>query len=303
MNASVRQLKAFIAVVQSASFTKAAEKLYITQAGLSSMVKDLELQLNCRLLDRTTRMVAPTAAGRRLLPVAMRVVRDLEQVGWEINERNTHGNSILRIGVTPMVASTLAPRVVSGYMKRRAGSRVEVVDTTRQEIQALVEAGELDAGFGIFFTKMAGVTRRALFPAPLMVVAPASGATGSSGQKLQRWSELADRPLVVLPDDNPIQVLVDKHLPKGQGRPAGRMIVRHLEAAISFVEQGFGVAVMPSFAMLACSRYDVTCTVLADPVVPLDYYCITRAGSDVSDAVEELASEFVQAAAQFMPEQ
>jgi DNA-binding transcriptional LysR family regulator len=300
MNASIRQLKAFIAVVQSASFTKASEKLYITQAGLSAMVKDLELQLNCRLLDRTTRMVAPTAAGRRLLPVAIRVVRDLEQVGWEINARNTQGNSILRIGVTPVVASTLAPRVVASYMKRRVGSRVEVVDTSRHEIQALVEAGELDAGFGIFFTKMSGVTRRALFPTPLMVVAPRNGASGSPQPKLQRWSDLAELPLVVLPDDNPLQPLVDKHLPKSQNQPAERLVVRHLEAAISFVEQGFGVAVIPSFAMLACSRYAVTCNVLTDPVVPLDYYCITRAGSGVSDAVEDLATEFALAAGQFI---
>jgi DNA-binding transcriptional LysR family regulator len=208
--------------------------------------------------------------------------------------------STLRIGVTPVVASTLAPRVVGNYLKRRPDIRIEMFDATRQEVQALVEAGELDAGFGIFFTKVSGLRRRAIFPTPLMAVTLRSEQPAARQPKLQRWSDLAGCPLVVLPDDNPIQKLVDKHLPKSESRFRERVTVRHLEAAISYVEHGFGVAVMPSFALLACRRYKVACHILKDPVVPLDYYCITRAGSHTSDEVADFAREFADTAMQFM---
>lgn len=291
MNASLRQLRAFVTVVECRSFTKAAEKLFITQAGLSAMIKDLERQLNSTLLVRTTRLVAPTPAGLRLLPTATRALRDLEQVGREIDARNTRGETLLRIGVTPLVASTFAPRVVRNFMHLRPGSRVEVVDASRDEVQAMVESGQLDAGFGIFFTRVSGLRREAIFPTPLMAVAPRKGITPP-----RRWAGLAGMPLVVLPNDNPIQKLVDKHLLKSDGAPPERTMVRHLEAAIAFVEQGFGIAVMPSFARLACSRYAVACHELATPEVMLDYYCITRAGGDRSEAIAELAAGFAKTA-------
>lgn len=292
MNASLRQLRAFVTVVECRSFTKAAEKLFITQAGLSAMIKDLERQLNSTLLVRTTRLVAPTPAGLRLLPTVTRALRDLDQVGWEINAHNTRGETLLRIGVTPLVASTFAPRVVRNYVKSRPGSRVEVVDASRDEVQAMVESSELDAGFGIFFTKVSGLKRQAIFPTPLMAVAPRRGGPTPP----RHWSDLAGLPLVVLPNDNPIQKLVDKHLPKVEGERPERVTVRHLEAAIAFVEQGFGIAVMPTFARLACSRYAVTCNELASPQVMLDYYCITRSGSDQSEAIADLVAEFARTA-------
>src|ERR1700754_4665481 len=77
MNFSMRQLRAFIAVAQHASFTKAAEQFHITQAGLSAMVRELEEQMQCRLFERTTRAVRLTPAGTHLLPIAQRTVRDL----------------------------------------------------------------------------------------------------------------------------------------------------------------------------------------------------------------------------------
>ncbi len=295
MNISLRQLRAFATVVEHRSFTKAAEKLFVTQAGVSAMMKDLEQQLNCTLFVRTTRSVTPTAAGLRLLPAATRALRELEQASWEIDARNTQGESLLRIGVTPLVASTFAPRVVRNYMQSRPGSRVEVVDADRNEVQAMVESGELDAGFGIFFTKVSGLTRQAIFPTPLMAVAPCHGAAPP-----RRWAELAGLPLVVLPDDNPIQKLVNQHLPKSDGAKSERIAVRHLETAISFVEQGFGVSVMPSFARPACSRYQVKCSMLKSPEVLLDYYCITRSGSERPQAIDELVKEFSRTAKQWM---
>ncbi|SNS87799.1 DNA-binding transcriptional regulator, LysR family [Noviherbaspirillum humi] len=294
MNASFRQLRAFVTVVECSSFTKAAEKLFITQAGLSAMIKDLERQLNCALLVRTTRLVAPTPAGQKLLPAALRALRELEQVGWEINERNSGGQAPLKIGITPLAAASFAPRVIKRHLDAHPGSRVDLVDASRDEVQSMVEAGELDAGFGVFFTRVAGLKRHALFPTPLMAVTPRRRGRRTPAPPT-RWADLAGQPLVTLPDDNPIQQLVDRHLPKAKGARAERIVLRNLEAAIAFVDQGFGIAVMPTIARLACTRYEVDCTLLREPEVTLDYYGITRAGAKPSAALGDLLQEFARA--------
>src|ERR1700712_2138125 len=66
---NLNDLTAFVAVARQRSFTRAAVKLGISQPALSQTVKDLEVRLRVRLLTRTTRSVAPTAAGERLLQI------------------------------------------------------------------------------------------------------------------------------------------------------------------------------------------------------------------------------------------
>jgi DNA-binding transcriptional LysR family regulator len=74
---TLRQLRAFVALAQAHSFTAAAAQLHITQSALSALVRELESEVGSRLFDRTTRHVDINAAGRELLPVAERVLRDL----------------------------------------------------------------------------------------------------------------------------------------------------------------------------------------------------------------------------------
>ena len=107
MNFSFRQMRAFLAVARHASFTKAAEQLHISQAGLSAMVRDLETQLDCRLFERTTRAVRLTPAGQALLPVAQRTVHDLGAAVAQLGALGASGRDRLRVGVTPLIACSV----------------------------------------------------------------------------------------------------------------------------------------------------------------------------------------------------
>ena len=71
MNISTRQLQAFLAIARLGSFTRAAEEMFVTQAGLSLMLKDFETQVGARLFDRTTRSVRLTPSGESLLPLSL----------------------------------------------------------------------------------------------------------------------------------------------------------------------------------------------------------------------------------------
>src|SRR5687768_6884531 len=85
---ALSELAAFVVVCQEASFTRAGRRLHLSQPGVSGRIMRLERALGVRLLDRTTRSVALTPAGRELLPVAVEAVRSLIEVRARMTDRD-----------------------------------------------------------------------------------------------------------------------------------------------------------------------------------------------------------------------
>lgn len=335
MNFSLRQLRAFIAVAQCASFTKAAEQFHITQAGLSAMVRELEEQLDSRLFERTTRAVRLTPAGQHLLPIAQRTVRELGDAAADLARLGHPGSDRIRIGVTPLIACSVIPEVLKRFHQAEPRARVDVIDLDRAVIQQGVERGELDAGFGAFFRRVSGIRRRVMFPSHLVLAmtpeprrasksalisksAVESKATSTS--KTARTSKSASRSaptststagpsvrlqdidrdnLISLPPENAIQQLVDRHFRATAAQVQDRRTVTHLESAMALVEAGLGEALMPSFAAVARKRWHVHFAAVS-PRVSLDYYCVTRAGQPESELVNRFAAVFSAVAVEYM---
>ncbi|OZI72649.1 MULTISPECIES: LysR family transcriptional regulator [Bordetella] len=294
MNFSFRQMRAFLAVARHASFTKAAEQLHISQAGLSAMVRDLETQLDCRLFERTTRAVRLTPAGQALLPVAQRAVHDLGAAVAQLGALGASGRDRLRVGVTPLIACSVIPEVLKRFHKLAPQLRVEVMDLDRSLIAARVESGDLDAGFGAFFTRVSGIRRRTVFPARLALAVP---RLAGDRRRSVRWQQIDRDSLIALPDENPIQRLVNQHLGVQGDAPA--RVVTHLETVLAMVEAGLGQAVVPSFAAVASNRWQVRLVPVA-PAVAVDYYCITRAGQGDSERIDTFVRCFGEVATAHM---
>jgi DNA-binding transcriptional LysR family regulator len=276
MGLTMRQLRAFATIARLHSFTRAAEQLHITQPGLSGMVRDIEQQLDCRLFERTTRAVALTPQGRAFLPVATRVLADLEAAAASLGQLSEVGRSRLVLGATPVIASSVLPEACRVFALTQPGVQVEVHDLDRAQIHAAVQGGELDAGFGVFLDAASGLRRTPLVKTALLLVTPAAEA----GQGPLRWSDLAaDPPLLALPARNPIQELVDAHLREAGIAPGERQVFNQLHTLLAMAEAGNGRAVLPSFVRTAAARYRVGLRPLTRPRVPLDFYEITRSGA------------------------
>lgn len=289
MHLSMRQLAALCAVARHASFTRAAEELHVTQAGLSAMVREMEVQAGVRLFERTTRRVALTPAGARMLPAARRALDILEAAMADVRALGTAARTRLRVGVTPIIASAVMPRVLRRLAQRLPGLQVEVLDVDRSIIRAQVESGMLDLGLGAFFERESGMRRAAILPAALMLALPAHGDLGPGPLP---WQALPAGAWLALPPDNQIQRLADRFLPESV-LAGERRVVTHLETAIAMVAEGVGQAVLPSFAAIAASRWPIRLVPLA-PAATFDYYRLERAGSHRSEAADELVATFVE---------
>ena len=102
MNITSRQLKAFVLTARHASFSRAAEQMFITQSGLSIMMRELESQLGFRLFDRTTRKVKLTELGSRFLPIATQCLSELERAALSI--RRASSSAACRLLATAIIA-------------------------------------------------------------------------------------------------------------------------------------------------------------------------------------------------------
>jgi DNA-binding transcriptional LysR family regulator len=295
MNVSYRQLRAFALVARLGNFSRAAERLHITQSGLSAMMRELEANLKCRLFDRTTRAVRLTPAGEQLLPAASTVVEQLDLVAAQISDIGTRAKRSLRIAATPLVSSSLLPVVCRQLRAEHPDLNIQLVDCDINRARSLVENGEVDFGLGFFFRSAKGIERSPLCTFRLMRVSLQTGGQHDAGHSLgtASWQELKDVELIGLPSDNPIQQLVETHLRKVRPGSEERATFNQFDTLIAMVAAGMGTAVIPTFALLACRRYPVRCDVLANPSVPLGFYRITRKGREHAPLMDEFTDALV----------
>jgi DNA-binding transcriptional LysR family regulator len=136
-------LAVFAAIASDRSFTRAAKRLGVTQSALSQTMKRLEGQLGYRLLSRTTRSVAPTAAGERLLAILSPALVGLDDEIAALSQARGAATGTVRITTGKHAADTVLWPMLPSFMRRYPGIEIEVC--VESEMTDIV-AGRCDAG-------------------------------------------------------------------------------------------------------------------------------------------------------------
>ena len=141
-------LAVFLAVAQEQSFTKAAAKLGVSQSTLSHTMRALEARLGVRLLARTTRRVAPTEAGERLLHTLGPRIEEIEAALAAISELRDKPAGTVRITATEYASDTILWPRLAHFLRQYPGIKLEIfldnglTDIVAQRFDAGVRAGE-----------------------------------------------------------------------------------------------------------------------------------------------------------------
>jgi DNA-binding transcriptional LysR family regulator len=136
-------MNAFVTVAQRCSFAKAAVQLGISRSRLSETIRGLEDSLGVRLLNRTTRSVAPTAAGERLLARLRPLLDDFDTVLESINAFRDKPAGLLRLTVLPPAANLMLAPLLSRFLAQYPAIDLEIsVDAALTDFVA----GRFDAG-------------------------------------------------------------------------------------------------------------------------------------------------------------
>lgn len=286
MEFTSRQLRAFLLVAQHRSFSRAAEELYITPSGLSVLVRELEAQLGFRLFDRTTRHVVLTSHGADLLAVAQQSLTALDAAVSHIGRSANQASQSLTLGAPPSIAANIVTHALKEFRAHRPDLKIQLFDERSAAILQLVLAGKLDMGVGIFPRKP-GIRRTPFFRAPLMVIRPKREPAFRRASTT--WSALKGETLISLPSFSPIQRIVDKHLAQAGVVSRKGVSINLLDTQIAMVEAEEGIAIIPSFGLIACRNRKVVMSRLISPVVEVEFHQISNRGKKLPRAADEFS--------------
>ncbi|WP_404840708.1 LysR family transcriptional regulator [Aeromonas media] len=133
-------LQSFVAIVETGSFTRAGERMHLTQSTISQQMRRLEQQLGCPLLDRSGRQVVTTSQGETLLGLARRILGLLARAGDRVGEASLP----LRLGVPEDFAAGAMTAVLAAFARQYPEVRLEVQSDLSHALWQAFEAGELD---------------------------------------------------------------------------------------------------------------------------------------------------------------
>jgi DNA-binding transcriptional LysR family regulator len=149
MRDEIEAVATFVAVAETLSFRRAAERLGLTRSAVSQTVRRLEEQIGVALLHRTTRSVHLTEAGSQLLAIAGPSLSDLRAALRSAAETGGRPGGPLRIAVSSIAESFLDGATLAGFLKAHPGIRLDIVvtdaefDIVEHGFDAAVRLGEL----------------------------------------------------------------------------------------------------------------------------------------------------------------
>jgi DNA-binding transcriptional LysR family regulator len=251
MNSGARptlsDLTAFLAVAEHRSFRKAADVLGISRSALSHAIAALELSLGARLLNRTTRSVAPTEAGERLLGRLKPVLRDLDQAIDAVAEDGGHASGSLRISAGEEAIRLLMKQVVPRFLERYPHVSLDLVSDGN--LADIVDQG-FDAG-----VRLAEAVPQDMIAVPfgddfrfLAVAAPSYIETAGrprTPNELRQHRCIRQR----LPSGKLYRWEFEKHTEEIAIDVPGVLTLNHTRLMIEAAAEGLGIAYVPEPAV------------------------------------------------------
>jgi len=239
-----RRLQVFSAVVKHGSFTRAAERLFMTQPAVTFQIKQLEEHFNTRLLERGHGHATPTAAGQIVADYAEKILELNAEMEARVAELTDELAGTLNIGTSTTIAAYWLPHILEGFKRAypRVIPRVSVGNS--QLIVDRVASRDLDLGLIEIVTDEPSLQRHAAAEDELLVICQ-PGHPLTQHESLSAET-LKDYPFITREPGNAIRDLADQYF-EAAGIPVDDVSIAaelgSLAAVKQMASEGFGYAV------------------------------------------------------------
>lgn len=234
----INLLKTFVTLAEYKHFGKAANALHMTQPNVSLHLKQLEQQTRIKLIERSPFQL--TQAGERLLETSQRTLLELQICQADLNAINDLKIGTLTIAVSDIISRFLLIRPFQKFKAQYPGIDLTLLNTTSSQASSLVKNAQADIGFviakeqhneSLYFTKLQELSWCAL------------------GDGFDIQDSDAELTLILLGHDTRTRDFIDEGLPSLNLPNHRVMEVGSVDAQIDWAEAGFGVAIVPEFAV------------------------------------------------------
>ena len=270
---SARQLRGFVEICRRGGVTAAAERLGMTQSGLSLALQSLERAMGAKLIARSSRQHALTEAGKRLLPLAERILDDLD-LAFLSTAEDGPARTRITVAALPTLASILLPGAIKRFKESHPQTTIAIRDALTEEIVRRVHAGDAHVGIGAFPGRGENLLVHSLFRDRLTAVVSRTG-DGPKRRSLT-WRALAKHPLILMTRDSNVRGLVESAFARLRLEVRPAYEVAYISTAVALASEGLGVAIVPQLEANAFSIPDLRTIKIVDAPVWRDIGILMR---------------------------
>ena len=241
-----RQLNMFVTTAEAMNISRASQVLHISQPALSRALQELEAQLGVTLLLRTTRQLSLTHDGQQFLPVAQRLLRDLEQATADLREHAKGLTGSVTLAVGGAFGCTVLPAVIEAFALSHPGVRLRLVDDNSLGICSRIKHAQADVGVGSAAGDMTGITCKLLLAAPLGLLGNPMRFNLQAAAHFDTLGPdaLARLPLLKEPADSSITLALNSHGSALVNHMSRGIEVSSLALQLALAQAAVGVAVV-----------------------------------------------------------
>jgi len=213
----IRHLRYFMAVARAGSFTRAANRLGISQPSVSQQMRELEANLRISLFQRRGKRILLTSAGLIFQEHARAILRQFENFLDELSSGSAELRGALHLGIVPWLDVALVPQLLGLFAARHPGVNITVTEISSDDIETSLEEGRLDVGLGFLTHHSPNLRYELLCNDEFVLIVP----TGHPwwNRRTVRFSELHQQRLLQLPRTFVVRRMTDRICRSHQVRP------------------------------------------------------------------------------------
>ena len=244
------QIRYFLAIIETQGFTKAAERLFVSQPSLSAGIKKLEQELGVVLFERGGRRAVLTPAGKLFLEKARNIITEYQSALSTLKDFQQHPT--LRLGVVCTLRISLISNLVSAFRVIYPHITIELRDSYASDLNNLLEEGEVDLILTVVGSENNPNTSVKLFQQPLLLAVPAIHPFAQREEV--SVLELDGQPYIERVNcefwrENPLMY-------KSAGvKPQTVYLANQEEWVIHLIQTGLGMSFMPVWSNLSGIKY------------------------------------------------
>ncbi|MET9217045.1 MULTISPECIES: LysR family transcriptional regulator [unclassified Nocardia] len=266
----LRQLRYFVTVVDEGGFTRAAERLHLTQPGLSAQIRQLERELGQPLLVRGTRSVTPTEVGSAVLGHARAALAAADRIGETVQEFTGLLRGHVRLGVISGAATEEfdVAGVLADFHDDHPRVGISLTEDTAERMLGGVERGELDLAI-VGLTGAApspGVGLEVILETPVVAAvaldAPVDPAESAGTITL---AALTDRQLICLPTGTGLRGVFERSCAAAGFTPQVAFEAAAPPLLLRLAARGLGTAVVPALTPAEAAAFGVRALAIVEP--------------------------------------
>lgn len=243
----IRHLRYFLAVAEAGSFSRAANRLGLSQPSVSQQMRDLEATLRVSLFQRRGKRILLTPRGLIFQEHARAILRELENALEELNREPGQLRGTLHLGVIPVLNVPLIPQLVGAFNTSHPGISVIVEEISSTEIETAIEEGRMEVGLGFVTRHSPNLRYERLCGEEFAFVVSESHPWAK--RRLVPFPELHQQRLVQLSDSFVMRRMTDEVCRNHQVRPRTVAEINAIETLLRSLDPLRAGALMPKIVL------------------------------------------------------